>query len=102
MVVFPNCWVSLCRRAAHRKRADDEPPFMLFVRRVNPLWGKADMVDSARCPLRQAGGPNSVQECGQFKNAGFEGFSSKELGDFIKAQLALGGKMIKDANIQLK
>jgi hypothetical protein len=52
MVVFPNCWVSLCRRRAHRKRADDEPPFMLFVRRVNPLWGKsAHERDSARCPL---------------------------------------------------
>jgi len=39
----------------------------------------------------------------QFKNIGFEGFSStpEELGDFIKAQLALWGKMIKDANIQL-
>ena len=39
----------------------------------------------------------------QFKNVGFEGFSStpEELGDFIKAQLALWGKMIKDANIQL-
>ncbi|MGA8697505.1 MAG: hypothetical protein WB689_27460 [Xanthobacteraceae bacterium] len=34
---------------------------------------------------------------------GFEGFSStpEELGDFIKAQLALWGKMIKDSNIQL-
>ena len=39
----------------------------------------------------------------QFKNVGFEGFSStpEELGDFIKAQLALWGKMIKDANVQL-
>ena len=39
----------------------------------------------------------------QFKNIGFEGFSStpEELGDFIKAQLALWGKMIKDANIEL-
>jgi tripartite-type tricarboxylate transporter receptor subunit TctC len=38
----------------------------------------------------------------RFKNVGFEGFSStpQELGDFIKAQLALWGKMIKDANIQ--
>jgi tripartite-type tricarboxylate transporter receptor subunit TctC len=39
----------------------------------------------------------------QFKNIGFEGFSStpEELGDFIKAQLTLWEKMIKDANIQL-
>ncbi len=38
----------------------------------------------------------------RFKNVGFEGFSStpEELGDFIKAQLALWGKMIKTANIQ--
>jgi tripartite-type tricarboxylate transporter receptor subunit TctC len=39
----------------------------------------------------------------RFKNVGFEGFSStpEELGAFIKAQLALWGKMIKDANIQM-
>ena len=38
----------------------------------------------------------------RFKNVGFEGFSStpEELGDFIKLQLALWGKMIKTANIQ--
>jgi len=39
----------------------------------------------------------------QFKNIGFEGFSStpEELGEFIKAQLTLWEEMIKDANIQL-
>ena len=39
----------------------------------------------------------------KFKNVGFEGFSStpEELGDFVKAQLAEWGRMIKDANIQL-
>jgi tripartite-type tricarboxylate transporter receptor subunit TctC len=39
----------------------------------------------------------------RFKNVGFEAFSStpQELGDFIKAQLALWGRMIKTANIQL-
>jgi tripartite-type tricarboxylate transporter receptor subunit TctC len=39
----------------------------------------------------------------RFKNVGFEGFSStpEELGNFIKAQLAIWGKMIKDANVQL-
>jgi tripartite-type tricarboxylate transporter receptor subunit TctC len=38
----------------------------------------------------------------QFKNIGFEGFSSapEELGDFIKVQLGKWEKMIKDANIQ--
>ncbi len=38
----------------------------------------------------------------KFKNVGFEGFSSTpgELGDFIKVQLGIWGKMVKDANIQ--
>jgi tripartite-type tricarboxylate transporter receptor subunit TctC len=46
---------------------------------------------------------DSPEAQAQFKNIGFEGFSStpEELDDFIKAQLALWGKMIKDANIQL-
>jgi tripartite-type tricarboxylate transporter receptor subunit TctC len=46
---------------------------------------------------------DSPEAQAQFKNVGFEGFSStqEELGDFIKAQLALWGKMIKDANVQL-
>jgi tripartite-type tricarboxylate transporter receptor subunit TctC len=46
---------------------------------------------------------DSPETQAQFKNIGFEGFSStpEELGDFIKAQLALWGKMIKDANIEL-
>ena len=46
---------------------------------------------------------DSPEAQAQFKNVGFEGFSStpEELGDFIKAQLALWGKMIRDANIQL-
>src|SRR3974390_3556543 len=45
---------------------------------------------------------DSPQAQAQFKNVGFEGFSStpEELDDFIKAQLALWGKMIKNANIQ--
>jgi tripartite-type tricarboxylate transporter receptor subunit TctC len=40
----------------------------------------------------------------RFRNVGFEAFSStpEELGEFIKIQLALWGKMIKDANIQLE
>jgi tripartite-type tricarboxylate transporter receptor subunit TctC len=38
----------------------------------------------------------------RFRNVGFEGFSSspEELGDFIKAQLVVWQKMIKDAGIQ--
>jgi tripartite-type tricarboxylate transporter receptor subunit TctC len=46
----------------------------------------------------------SPQVQARFKNVGFEGFSStpEELGDFIKTQLALWGKMIKDANVQLE
>jgi tripartite-type tricarboxylate transporter receptor subunit TctC len=46
---------------------------------------------------------DSPEAQAQFKNIGFEGFSStpEELGDFINAQLAHWGKMIKDANIQL-
>ena len=38
----------------------------------------------------------------KFKNVGFEGFSStpKELGDYMTAQVALWGKMVKDAGIQ--
>jgi tripartite-type tricarboxylate transporter receptor subunit TctC len=37
----------------------------------------------------------------KFRNVGFEGFSStpEELGDYIKTQLSLWGKMIKDAGI---
>ena len=46
---------------------------------------------------------DSPEAQAQFKNVGFEGFSStpEELRDFIKAQFALWGKMIKDANVQL-
>jgi len=53
------------------------------------------------CALRKI--IDSPETQAQFKNIGFEGFSStpEELGDFIKAQLAHWGKMIKDANIEL-
>jgi tripartite-type tricarboxylate transporter receptor subunit TctC len=46
---------------------------------------------------------DSPESQARFKNVGFEAFSStpQELGDFIKAQLALWGRMIKTANIQL-
>jgi tripartite-type tricarboxylate transporter receptor subunit TctC len=38
----------------------------------------------------------------KFKNVGFEGFSStpEELGDYMKSQIVLWGKMVKDAGIQ--
>jgi tripartite-type tricarboxylate transporter receptor subunit TctC len=38
----------------------------------------------------------------KFKNVGFEAFSSTpdDLGDYIKLQLGIWGKMVKDANIQ--
>jgi tripartite-type tricarboxylate transporter receptor subunit TctC len=38
----------------------------------------------------------------KFRNVGFEGFSStpEELGDYIKVQLGMWGKMIKDAGIR--
>jgi tripartite-type tricarboxylate transporter receptor subunit TctC len=38
----------------------------------------------------------------KFKNVGFEGFSStpQELGDYMKAELAEWGKMVKDAGIK--
>jgi tripartite-type tricarboxylate transporter receptor subunit TctC len=45
---------------------------------------------------------DSPQAQAKFKNVGFEAFSSspEELGDYIKLQLGLWGKMVKDANIQ--
>ena len=45
---------------------------------------------------------DSPQAQAKFKNIGFEAFSSTpdELGDYIKLQLDLWGKMVKDANIQ--
>ena len=49
--------------------------------------------------LRQVIDSPDVQA--QFKNVGFEGFSSapEELGAFIKAQLGKWQKMVKDAGI---
>jgi tripartite-type tricarboxylate transporter receptor subunit TctC len=45
---------------------------------------------------------DSPEAQAKFKNVGFEGFSStpEELGDYIKLQLSIWGKMVKDANIQ--
>ena len=45
---------------------------------------------------------DSPETQAKFKNVGFEGFSSTpaEFGDFIKVQLGVWGKMVKDAGIQ--
>ena len=45
---------------------------------------------------------DSPEAQAKFKNVGFEGFSSTpdDLGDYIKLQLGIWGKMVKDANIQ--
>ena len=49
--------------------------------------------------LRKVIGSPDVQA--KFRNVGFEGFSStpEELGDYIKIQLGMWGKMVKDAGI---
>jgi tripartite-type tricarboxylate transporter receptor subunit TctC len=45
---------------------------------------------------------DSPETQAKFKNVGFEAFSSTpdDLGDYIKLQLGIWGKMVKDANIQ--
>jgi len=45
---------------------------------------------------------DSPEAQAKFKNVGFEAFSSTpdDLGDYIKLQLGIWGKMVKDANIQ--
>lgn len=68
---------------------------------VAPAGTPPEVVNKLNGALRKIIDSPEVQA--RFKNVGFEGFSStpEELGDFIKAQLALWGKMIKDANIQM-
>ena len=68
---------------------------------VAPAGTPPQVVNKLNGALRKIIDSPEVQA--RFKNVGFEGFSStpEELGDFIKAQLALWGKMIKDANIQM-
>ena len=68
---------------------------------VVAIVGLIILMPLSRAPVRKI--IDSPETQAQFKNIGFEGFSStpEELGDFIKAHLALWGKMIKDANIEL-
>jgi len=67
---------------------------------VAPAGTPPDVVAKLNAALRPIIDSPAVQA--KFKNVGFEGFSStpQELGDFIKVQLGVWGKMVKDANIQ--
>ncbi len=67
---------------------------------VAPAGTPPEVVAKLNAALRKIIDSPEVQA--KFKNVGFEGFSSTpgELGDFIKAQLGVWGKMVKDANIQ--
>ena len=67
---------------------------------VAPAGTDPHVITKLNGALRQIIDSPEVQT--QFKNIGFDGFSSapEELGDFIKVQLGKWGKMIKDANIQ--
>ena len=67
---------------------------------VAPAGTPPDVVAKLNTALRPIIDSPDVQK--RFKNVGFEGFSStpQELGDFIKVQLGVWGKMVKDANIQ--
>ncbi len=67
---------------------------------VAPAGTPPEIVATLNGALRKIIDSPDVQA--KFKNVGFEGFSSTpaELGDFIKVQLGVWGKMVKDANIQ--
>ncbi|HXX52436.1 MAG TPA: tripartite tricarboxylate transporter substrate binding protein [Xanthobacteraceae bacterium] len=67
---------------------------------VVPAGTPPDIVSKLNSTLRPIIDSPEVQA--KFKNVGFEGFSStpEELGDYIKLQLGIWGKMVKDANIQ--
>ncbi len=67
---------------------------------VAPAGTPPEIVAKLNGALRKIIDSPDVQA--KFKNVGFEGFSSTpaELGDFIKVQLGVWGKMVKDANIQ--
>ena len=67
---------------------------------VAPAGTPPDIVSKLNSTLRPIIDSPEVQA--KFKNVGFEGFSStpEDLGDYIKAQLGVWGKMVKDANIQ--
>src|SRR6201987_1367534 len=68
---------------------------------VAPAGTPPEVIAKLNAALRPIIDSPDVQS--RFKNVCFEGFysNSEELGDFIKAQLALWGKMIRNANIQL-
>jgi tripartite-type tricarboxylate transporter receptor subunit TctC len=67
---------------------------------VAPAGTPPEVVAKLNTALRKIIDSPEVQA--KFKTVGFEGFSSTpaELGDFIKVQLGVWGKMVKDANIQ--
>ena len=67
---------------------------------VAPAGTPPEVVAKLNSALRKIIDSPEVQA--KFKNVGFEGFSSTpdEFGDFIKVQLGVWGKMVKDANIQ--
>jgi tripartite-type tricarboxylate transporter receptor subunit TctC len=67
---------------------------------VAPTGTPPAVVKKLNVELRKVIDSPEVQA--NFKNVGFEGFSStpEELGDYIKAQLVEWGKMVKDAGIQ--
>jgi len=66
---------------------------------VAPAKTPPAIVTKLNAALRKVIDQPDVQA--KFKNVGFEGFSStpEELGDYIKVQLTMWGKMIKDAGI---
>jgi tripartite-type tricarboxylate transporter receptor subunit TctC len=67
---------------------------------VAPTGTPPEIVKKLNVELRKVIDDPDIQA--KFKNVGFEGFSStpEELGDYMKAQLAQWGKMVKDAGIQ--
>jgi putative tricarboxylic transport membrane protein len=67
---------------------------------VAPAGTPSEIVTKLNVALRKVIDNPEVQA--KFKNVGFEGFSStpQELGDYIKAEIADWGKMVKDAGIK--
>ncbi len=67
---------------------------------VAPAKTPPEVVAKLNAALRKV--IDSPETQARFKNVGFEGFSStpEEFGGFIKAQLDVWSKMVKDANIQ--
>ena len=67
---------------------------------VAPTGTPSEIVTKLNVALRKVIDSPGVQA--RFKNVGFEGFSStpQELGDYMKAEIAEWGKMVKDAGIK--